>query len=342
MKRDARIGLAVVLVLGLAVTLLVGRQLVKRGADLAEADGENPAGGTAAYSAEATRVDGAETTHIAAPASAQTNPVAEPAVRPAEAADPSVAHFVQDQTRRLGVEPPPTTGATQPQQPPVLGNVPAAQPNQPTTSTNKAANTPPTPTKSGPTDVTAPLDHEDGGPTPATGDPIAPADGYGYTIAPTDNLWKISAKVYGDGRFTQKILEANPSLSAQKMKVGSVIKIPALPNKTILMKLPSLAEAQKLALAGPAVAVNKDKEPKATKPAESGPAIANLTAQKPAEAAGETKTHKVEAGESVATIAQKYYGASGPKSVARIVDANKGLNPAKLKVGQELTIPPKK
>ena len=40
MKRDARIGMAVVLVLGLSVTMLVGRALYKRGASTGELENE--------------------------------------------------------------------------------------------------------------------------------------------------------------------------------------------------------------------------------------------------------------------------------------------------------------
>ena len=74
-----------------------------------------------------------------------------------------------------------------------------------------------------------------------------PADGFGYTIAAGDNMWKISTKVYGDGKFTQKIQEADPGLNFQKMKVGTVIRIPPIAQKTILMKLPSFAHPSKAA-----------------------------------------------------------------------------------------------
>ena len=40
MKRDARIGMAVVLVLGLSVTALIGRALYKRGGGTGEMEGE--------------------------------------------------------------------------------------------------------------------------------------------------------------------------------------------------------------------------------------------------------------------------------------------------------------
>ena len=54
------------------------------------------------------------------------------------------------------------------------------------------------------------------------------------------------------------------------------------------------------------------------------------------------KKHTVAAGESLAAIAQKYYGSSSKESWMKIYNANRftiGDNPSAIKVGQELTIP---
>ena len=333
MKRDARIGLAVVLVLGLAVTLLIGRALVKRGGEVADAEAEN-AGGPAPYSAEAAHVDGAPAANISSPSNAPSLEAPETAARNPEAANPALRDFINNQTQRLGVEnspanpvpPPPATNRAPTTETPVVG--PTRPIAGPISSEPKA-------------DHSLLLDHE--GPTPSV-DTAPPSDGYGYTVAAGDNMWKISSKVYGDGKFTQKIVDANPSLNAAKMKTGSVIKIPIIQNKTVLMKLPSFAEASSAKHdSGSAVAAKESKETK-----KSDAPVAASTHTKAPEAAGdaagggEATTHKVEAGETLGVIAQKYYGSSGPKSVGRIIAANKGLDPAKLKVGQELQIPAKK
>ena len=55
MKRDARIGLAVVLLLGLAVTLLIARSFCKGGTETASADADAPLG-AAAYTTDVARV----------------------------------------------------------------------------------------------------------------------------------------------------------------------------------------------------------------------------------------------------------------------------------------------
>jgi nucleoid-associated protein YgaU len=163
---------------------------------------------------------------------------------------------------------------------------------------------------------------------------------YGYTVAGGDNMWKISSKVYGDGKFTQKIVDANPGLNAAKMKAGTVIKIPVIQNKTVLMKLPSFAEASAAAKSGGSAIAAKDSKEKDTKKSE--PVAASTTTKAPEAAPTEATSHKVEAGETLGSIAAKYYGSSGPKSVGRILAANKGLDAAKLKVGQEIQIPAKK
>jgi len=66
---------------------------------------------------------------------------------------------------------------------------------------------------------------------------------------------------------------------------------------------------------------------------------ATPTASTP-EVAGES--YEVQSGDTLATIAQQFYGDSG--LWRRIYDANKdtiGADPDKLKIGMKLTIPPK-
>ena len=59
--------------------------------------------------------------------------------------------------------------------------------------------------------------------------------------------------------------------------------------------------------------------------------------------APQTKTYTVQPGDTLAVIAEKFYGADAAgqdKNIARIVEANKLDNTDELRVGQELTIPP--
>jgi nucleoid-associated protein YgaU len=339
MKRDARIGLAVVLVLGLAVTLLIGRALYKS-TPVAEANPDDGAEtSTAAASEDIHRVEGA---NVAAPA-----PMPSPAPAPAaihsdasndaraemvnlppehEQTNTAVQQFVQNQTRPIHE--------------PEHAVLPS--PNAPReTAGNHAAPHGSHATTNGNPHEELLGDHEAG---PVKTEEL-PTDGFGYTVASGDNIWKISSKVYGDGKFTQKIVEANKDTNTAKLKVGQVIRIPIIQNKTILMKLPSFADASKphSNAAEPAAAAHNTSQPVAASRATPvARAEAPHTETASASAPVEATTHKVEAGETLGAIAKKYYGTAGPKTIAKIVEANKGLDPAKLKVGQEIAIPAKK
>lgn len=332
MKRDARIGLAVVLVLGLAVTLLIGRAIHKR-AELAKDEGEPAApGGSAQYSAEPPRVDGANTAQVSATPAEAPQP-AETAARPQDSPNPALEKFLQDQTRQM-----PSGKA------PLLlpgEKASAAEPAAANTSAKPAAGAKPAPATTSNTIPPAANNEDHESNVPPTAEAQLPADGFGYTVVAGDNIWKISTKVYGDGKFTQKIMEANPGLNAQKMKAGMVVRIPLITHKTILMKLPSFADAKKdFAAPHSAVAAANHKSD-----APAGPAPASNAVKAPEKAAADaaqSTVHKVEAGETLSSIARKYFGANGPKTIALITAANKGLDPSKLKVGQELSIPAKK
>jgi len=309
MKRDARIGLAVVLVLGLAVTLLVGRAIFKRDAELAA---DKAPDASAPYSHETSRAESSD------PATAASRGVSPDPTR-TQNADSALNAFREDQTRALLPAFPARTPEPAPRETAGTPNRPAPAPYTPIPLHEDM------------------LDHEHALPVTSSGTAPATADSFGYTVAGGDNIWKISSKVYGDGKFTQKIVEANKGLNVSKMKPGMVIRIPTIANKTMLTKLPSYDEAVKLAAA-----------PKAAKPAEHLPVAAStsVTNEKKEKSEKsvptEATTHKVESGETLSSIATKHYGMSGPKTIASILSANPGLNPAKLKVGQELAIPAKK
>lgn len=333
MKRDARIGLAVVLVLGLMVTLLVGRAIYNSNDQSAEMDGTLPALEGAAPHSDAVQTPAAANSDI------NLNSAA-----PAPAGE-ALNRFVDDQTRNLG----PTSAAPAPaplptgRAPMIEEPVVALNPQpQPTGGDRTPAPQPQVQPRPIPLNPDL-LDHESQMVSNSTTENTSSSDGFGYTVQAGDNIWKISAKVYGDGKFSQKIADANKDVNAQKLKVGTVLKIPTLPNKTVLAKLPSYAEA-KAGKTAPA-AVPHDSGPVSASRGVQAPIdrfgiASNDTAPVPAVTGTEQK-HTVAAGESLSAIAQKYYGASGPKSVGRILAANKGLDASKLKVGQELMIPAK-
>lgn len=333
MKRDARIGLAVVLVLGLMVTLLVGRAIYNS-SDTADMDGSLPAlEGAAPHS------DALDSGRVPAPAPAPAALQNDTGLASGSFSPSSDAlnRFVEDQSRSMGSAP-------------VLNPAPVAPTGRAPVIEDNAVIVPlpPEPTGGDRTAVPSPrvnppvnaddLDHESPHVAGSNAEAV-PADGWGYTVQSGDNIWKISSKVYGDGKFTQKIVDANKDVNVQKLKPGMVLKVPTLPNKTLLVKLPSFADA-KAGRVAPNV-TNNSPQPVAAFRGVPAPVdrIGGISTETPLP--GVEQKHIVQAGETLGNIANKYYGASGPKSVGRILAANKSVDPAKLKIGQELVIPAK-
>ena len=292
MKRDARIGLAVVLMLGLGVTLLVGRALYRHGGSSSDLDGDQLALsdgtlkngsadlGATPVDASAPRDDIRTTTPVLIGGPQEPNTGSVP---------PNVQGFIQDQSNPI---PPrnPGVASTGPKHS-NAGEADDSTNAQPTTHGKKIE--------------------------------ASSSEFFAYTVTTGDSPWTISSKVFGDGKYTQKIVEAN-DLTAKKMKPGMTLKIPAIAGKAMVMKLQPYSET------GAKSATHDSK-----------PAPANTTAGAGHAAAPTPKSggYKVETGDTLASIAKKHYGSSGPKTIQLIVTANHGLDPAKLKVGQEIALP---
>lgn len=131
-----------------------------------------------------------------------------------------------------------------------------------------------------------------------------------YVVESGDNLWVISKKVYGKGSQWRRIFEANRDRLGSPdavLKVGMKLEIP--PGDASPTVRPSA-------------------------PAGEAPWGSEL-----ADASG--RTHVVESGESLYTIAKKYYGSGAKEKTDLIYAANRERlsNPEMLKVGMTLSIP---
>ena len=178
-----------------------------------------------------------------------------------------------------------------------------------------------------PASGTAPAPASTGGPRPTTGGPtgtvpsspaVAPAGGAvapsssgplgetTHTVASGETMSGIAKKYLGSENAWRTIAKANPSVDPTAMKIGTKLRIPAAD------------------------------QPDATPGSRT-------TATAPASSpSGAETTHVVVSGDTLASIARKYYG--NTKHWERVYSENRtviGADPAALKIGQKLRIPAK-
>ncbi len=194
-------------------------------------------------------------------------------------------------------------------------------------------------------------------PDPTLAPIAAPAGGGTHTVAKGETLGDISAAHYGTTKHWRKIVEANPGLDPARLKIGQVIQIPAVdtaPTTTAVSGGPDTYTVKK----GESYYTIAKKELGSASrwrelerlnntPAEElrAGAVIKLPAKNvgggspgvsgPASAGG--KTHVVSKGETLGDISKVYYGTT--TKWKEIVEANPGVRPENLKVGQSLVIP---
>jgi nucleoid-associated protein YgaU len=156
-----------------------------------------------------------------------------------------------------------------------------------------------------------------GGPRPVAPErptPVAPAASAGsseqfHVVASGDTMSGIAKRYLGKESAWNAIAKANPNVDPTAMKVGTRLRIPA---------------AEATSGAGSS----------ASSPASSGSTSAATAS------AAQGGVHTVAAGDTLSSISRKHYGDG--KYWEKIYEANKsaiGSDPARLKVGQRLTLP---
>ena len=135
-----------------------------------------------------------------------------------------------------------------------------------------------------------------------------------HTVASGETLSGIAKRYLGSENAWRAIAKANPTVDPTAMKIGTKLKIPA-------------RESGSVASSGSSSGGSATTASRTTAPSTSG-------------ASGDM--HTVASGDTLASIARRYYGNS--KHWQRIYDANRsviGSDPAALKVGQKLSLPSK-
>ncbi len=138
-----------------------------------------------------------------------------------------------------------------------------------------------------------------------------------HRIAGGDTLSSISARYYGTSRHHQAILDANPGLDARRMPLDKEIVIPPLP-------VAKAADDPAVIRSGTGEELRNREEPQPVPGPGSG-------------VSRNVRRHRVAAGETLSSIAIRYYGEE--RHWPRILDANPGLDPNRMKANSELEIP---
>jgi nucleoid-associated protein YgaU len=148
-----------------------------------------------------------------------------------------------------------------------------------------------------------------------------------HVVRKGEALPALARKYYGNAKKTAPIVKANPDVDFRKsLAAGTRLVIPEAPQ----------------AGAAPTTLASAGKKPDAGK---SGPATLSSTTANPAEPAAAPpaakpagRTHVVQPGETLWSIADHYLG-SGPR-FTEIVEANPGMTrDSALKAGQKIAIP---
>jgi len=205
-------------------------------------------------------------------------------------------------------------------------------------------------------------------PAPTTVETPAPAtEAKTHTVASGELLGDIALKYYGSSKAWKKIQEANPGVDPKNLKVGQKLVIPAADPKVGETAPATVAtgagERSYTVKAGDTLYVIAKKELGSasrwkeieklnnlssselrvgqaiklpTSATDTAPATGGKGTTDTAPAAG-GKTHTVAKGETLGDISKKYFGTT--KNWKKIVDANPGVSPENLKVGEKLVIP---
>jgi nucleoid-associated protein YgaU len=144
-----------------------------------------------------------------------------------------------------------------------------------------------------------------GGATAVAGTPASAASRT-HKVQAGETFYTIAAQVYGDGKYYNHLVDANPAIAPNRLRVGMVINVPDLNGTAPAAAVSSAAAVQ----AGARAEIDT------------------------------SKSYRVQASDTLMAISRRLYGNGGMWE--KIYEANKdviGDNPARLKVNMVLRLP---
>lgn len=199
-------------------------------------------------------------------------------------------------------------------------------------------------------------------PAPAPVETPAPTpEGKTHTVASGELLGDIALKYYGSSKAWKKIQEANAGVDPKNLKVGQKLIIPAAEPKATDSASSTVAtgagERSYTVKSGDTLYVIAKKELGSASRWKEIEKLNNLSSSElrvgqairlptsdtatgtkaATDAVTGGKTHTVAKGETLGDISKKHFGTT--KNWKKIVEANPGISPENLKVGQKLVIP---
>jgi len=181
------------------------------------------------------------------------------------------------------------------------------------------------------------------GPSPATASalpppprpttPPAPSGPREYTIIEGDTFSSIAEEYLGDARKSALIEQENPGIDPTKLAIGQKIKLPGQVAAPVSGGASSATTPSPTAPGGAASVVAAPVRSPAPGAATGAGALAT-----------DPGRHTIKQGDTLASIAERYYGTKAESAWRRIFEANRGSigdDPARLKVGTVIVIPAK-
>ncbi len=136
-----------------------------------------------------------------------------------------------------------------------------------------------------------------------------PVERKSYTVVKGDTLGEIASKQIGSTRYLPLLLQLNPGLRPERLKVGKRLTLPTAAEVADFAKPAGGSAASQAAI-------------------EAGPATADIA---------ELRKYEIQRGDTLDGLARRFLG--GSARTGDILKLNPGIDPARMRIGQVVVLP---